>query len=185
MTPSPRASADAPRSSPSAALPQTPTLTREANPAGHPCVWAAFMHQTLGVANSSTCPTATASVATILELALRRRHNTRAQTIVVGRRHRVAAGCSSRERLTQCRDAGRPGDSHPCEDARQHAHLDCRRRPGLYLAYLLHRQRQDDRIRIVEQNPPDSTFGFGVVFSDRALESLRDDDPETYDLLTP
>ena len=38
------------------------------------------MHQTLGVANSSTCPTATASVATILELALRRRHNTRAQT---------------------------------------------------------------------------------------------------------
>ena len=56
---------------------------------------------------------------------------------------------------------------------------------GLYLAYLLHRQRPDDRIRLVEQNPPDSTFGFGVVFSDRALEFLRDDDPETYDLLTP
>ena len=56
---------------------------------------------------------------------------------------------------------------------------------GLYLAYLLHRQRPDDPIRIVEQNPPDSTFGFGVVFSDRALEFLRDDDPETYDLLTP
>ena len=56
---------------------------------------------------------------------------------------------------------------------------------GLYLAYLLHRQRPDDRIRIVEQNPPDSTFGFGVVFSDRALEFLRDDDPETYDLLMP
>jgi 2-polyprenyl-6-methoxyphenol hydroxylase-like FAD-dependent oxidoreductase len=56
---------------------------------------------------------------------------------------------------------------------------------GLYLAYLLHRHRPDDRIRIVEQNPPDSTFGFGVVFSDRALEFLRDDDPETSDLLTP
>jgi 2-polyprenyl-6-methoxyphenol hydroxylase-like FAD-dependent oxidoreductase len=56
---------------------------------------------------------------------------------------------------------------------------------GLYLAHLLHRQRPDDRIRIVEQNPPGSTFGFGVVFSDRALEFLRDDDPETYDLLTP
>jgi len=56
---------------------------------------------------------------------------------------------------------------------------------GLYLAYLLHRQRPDDRVRIVEQNPPDSTFGFGVVFSDRALEFLRDDDPETYELLTP
>jgi len=56
---------------------------------------------------------------------------------------------------------------------------------GLYLAYLLHRQRPHDRVRIVEQNPPDSTFGFGVVFSDRALEFLRDDDPETYELLTP
>ncbi len=56
---------------------------------------------------------------------------------------------------------------------------------GLYLAYLLHRQRPDDRIRIVEQNPPESTFGFGVVLSDRALEFLRDGDPETYELLTP
>ena len=56
---------------------------------------------------------------------------------------------------------------------------------GLYLAYLLHRQRPDDRIWIVEQNPPDSTFGFGVVFSDRALEFLRDGDPETYELLMP
>jgi 2-polyprenyl-6-methoxyphenol hydroxylase-like FAD-dependent oxidoreductase len=56
---------------------------------------------------------------------------------------------------------------------------------GLYLAHLLHRQRPTDRIHIVEQNPPDSTFGFGVVFSDRALEFLREDDPETYDLLSP
>jgi 2-polyprenyl-6-methoxyphenol hydroxylase-like FAD-dependent oxidoreductase len=44
---------------------------------------------------------------------------------------------------------------------------------GLYLAYLLHRQRPADRIRVVEQNAPDSTFGFGVVFSDRELEFLR------------
>jgi 2-polyprenyl-6-methoxyphenol hydroxylase-like FAD-dependent oxidoreductase len=56
---------------------------------------------------------------------------------------------------------------------------------GLYLAHLLHRQRPTDRIRIVEQNRPDSTFGFGVVFSDRALEFLREDDRETYDLLSP
>jgi 2-polyprenyl-6-methoxyphenol hydroxylase-like FAD-dependent oxidoreductase len=56
---------------------------------------------------------------------------------------------------------------------------------GLYLAHLLHRQRPADRIHVVEQNPPDSTFGFGVVFSDRALEFLREDDPETYDLLCP
>ena len=56
---------------------------------------------------------------------------------------------------------------------------------GLYLAYLLRRQQPDDHVRIVEQNAPDSTFGFGVVFSDRALAFLRDDDPETYELLTP
>ena len=42
---------------------------------------------------------------------------------------------------------------------------------GLYLAYLLKRQDANQQIRIVEQNPPDSTFGFGVVFSERVLDS--------------
>ncbi|HEX5212061.1 MAG TPA: FAD-dependent monooxygenase, partial [Pseudolabrys sp.] len=56
---------------------------------------------------------------------------------------------------------------------------------GLYLAYLLKRRRPDADITIVEQNPADATFGFGVVFSDRALEFLREDDPETYAALTP
>lgn len=56
---------------------------------------------------------------------------------------------------------------------------------GLYLAYLLRRQDPRLDLRIVEQNPPDSTFGFGVVFSDRALEFLRDDDPDTCALITP
>ena len=56
---------------------------------------------------------------------------------------------------------------------------------GLYFAYLLKRARPDASIRIVEQNPADATFGFGVVFSDRALEFLREDDPETYDHITP
>src|SRR5690606_28092815 len=36
---------------------------------------------------------------------------------------------------------------------------------GLYLAYLLTRQTPDLQLRVVEQNPPDATFGFGVVFS--------------------
>jgi len=56
---------------------------------------------------------------------------------------------------------------------------------GLYLAYLLKRQNPADEVRIVEQNPADSTFGFGVVFSDRALDFLRDDDAETHDLIVP
>lgn len=56
---------------------------------------------------------------------------------------------------------------------------------GLYLAYLLKRQQPGCTVRIVEQNPRDSTFGFGVVFSDRALEFLRADDPETYEQITP
>ena len=56
---------------------------------------------------------------------------------------------------------------------------------GLYLAYLLKRRFPDLQLRIVEQNPRDSTFGFGVVFSERALEFLRADDPQTYDRVTP
>lgn len=56
---------------------------------------------------------------------------------------------------------------------------------GLYFAYLAKRAHPDWQIRVAEQNPPDSTFGFGVVFSDKALEFLRGDDPATYDLITP
>lgn len=56
---------------------------------------------------------------------------------------------------------------------------------GLYLAYLLKRRQPAWEFRIVEQNPRDSTFGFGVVFSDRALEFLRADDAETYDRIAP
>jgi 2-polyprenyl-6-methoxyphenol hydroxylase-like FAD-dependent oxidoreductase len=56
---------------------------------------------------------------------------------------------------------------------------------GLYLAYLLARRGSGLDIRIVEQNPPDATFGFGVVFSDRALEFLDADDPETHAAIAP
>jgi 2-polyprenyl-6-methoxyphenol hydroxylase-like FAD-dependent oxidoreductase len=56
---------------------------------------------------------------------------------------------------------------------------------GLYVACLLKRHGVASDIRIFEQNPPDATFGFGVVFSDRALEFLREDDPETHALLAP
>ncbi|MBO9112568.1 FAD-dependent monooxygenase [Agrobacterium sp. S2/73] len=55
---------------------------------------------------------------------------------------------------------------------------------GLYAAYLLKRNGIADDIRIVEQNASDATFGFGVVFSDRALEFLREDDAETHALIS-
>ncbi len=49
---------------------------------------------------------------------------------------------------------------------------------GLYLAYLIKR-RSGAEVQVFEQNRADATFGFGVVFSERALEFLREDDPDT------
>jgi 2-polyprenyl-6-methoxyphenol hydroxylase-like FAD-dependent oxidoreductase len=56
---------------------------------------------------------------------------------------------------------------------------------GLYLAYLLKRRVPETQVRLVEQDRADSTFGFGVVFSDRALEFLKEDDAGTYDAIAP
>ena len=56
---------------------------------------------------------------------------------------------------------------------------------GLYLSFLLKRRRPEADITVIEQNPADATFGFGVVFSDRALEFLREDDEPTYAAIVP
>ena len=56
---------------------------------------------------------------------------------------------------------------------------------GLYFASLWKGRHPRDAVDLFEQNPADATWGFGVVFSDRALEFLREDDPETVDLVTP
>jgi 2-polyprenyl-6-methoxyphenol hydroxylase-like FAD-dependent oxidoreductase len=56
---------------------------------------------------------------------------------------------------------------------------------GVYFAYLAKRQHPHWRIRVLEQNPADAVFGFGLVFSDKALDFLRADDPATYELITP
>ncbi|MDP6705298.1 MAG: FAD-dependent monooxygenase [Alphaproteobacteria bacterium] len=56
---------------------------------------------------------------------------------------------------------------------------------GLYFGYLMRRHGRAEAVRVFEQNPADATFGFGVVFSDRALEFLSHDDPETYRYLLP
>src|SRR3954466_11914915 len=56
---------------------------------------------------------------------------------------------------------------------------------GVYFSYLAKRRHPHWRIRVVEQNAADAVFGFGLVFSEKALEFLRADDPTTYDLITP
>ena len=47
---------------------------------------------------------------------------------------------------------------------------------GLYLGYLLKRDHSGHSVDIFEQNPQGNTWGFGVVFSDRALDFLKIDD---------
>ncbi|HSM19687.1 MAG TPA: benzoate-CoA ligase family protein, partial [Hyphomicrobiales bacterium] len=55
---------------------------------------------------------------------------------------------------------------------------------GLYFALLIKRRMGGAvRVSVSEQNPRDATFGFGVVFSDRALKFLREGDAETYALV--
>jgi 2-polyprenyl-6-methoxyphenol hydroxylase-like FAD-dependent oxidoreductase len=56
---------------------------------------------------------------------------------------------------------------------------------GLYLAILLKKADRTHDVAVIERNAPDATFGFGVVFSDRALDFLRADAPETADLIQP
>lgn len=56
---------------------------------------------------------------------------------------------------------------------------------GLYFSYLWKRRHPEAQIDLFELGPADATWGFGVVFSDEALEFLRADDPETVDAIAP
>ena len=56
---------------------------------------------------------------------------------------------------------------------------------GLYTAILLKTMMPKARVCVSERNPADATFGFGVVFSDQALDFLAADDPDTHSLITP
>ena len=56
---------------------------------------------------------------------------------------------------------------------------------GLYTAILARRHLPEAKVRVIERNARGATFGFGVVFSDQALDFLADDDLEIYHLLIP
>jgi 2-polyprenyl-6-methoxyphenol hydroxylase-like FAD-dependent oxidoreductase len=56
---------------------------------------------------------------------------------------------------------------------------------GLYTAILLKSRMPGTEVRVTERNSADTTFGFGVVFSDQALDFLQADDAETHALITP
>ena len=56
---------------------------------------------------------------------------------------------------------------------------------GLCFAALMQREDRAHDIVVYERGPRDATWGFGVVFSDRALEFLRADDEAMYRLLSP
>jgi 2-polyprenyl-6-methoxyphenol hydroxylase-like FAD-dependent oxidoreductase len=54
---------------------------------------------------------------------------------------------------------------------------------GLYFSYLWKSRHPAADVHLFEQNSADATWGFGVVFSDRAWEFMRADDPATADEL--
>src|SRR5215217_3687231 len=55
---------------------------------------------------------------------------------------------------------------------------------GLYLAILLTKANPRNQVVVVERNPPDATFGFGVVFSEETLGRLRDADEPSFTAIT-
>ena len=50
---------------------------------------------------------------------------------------------------------------------------------GLYFALLMKKLHPEHSIRVVERNRPYDTFGWGVVFSDATMVSMREWDPES------
>ena len=55
---------------------------------------------------------------------------------------------------------------------------------GLYSGLLLKKANPSHEITVLERNSPDATFGWGIVFSDRTLASLREADYQSYQEIT-
>ena len=55
---------------------------------------------------------------------------------------------------------------------------------GLYLGILMKLRDPAHRVRVIERNRADDTFGFGVVFSDATLDNLRQADAKSYQAIT-
>ncbi|HUF27286.1 MAG TPA: bifunctional salicylyl-CoA 5-hydroxylase/oxidoreductase [Gemmatimonadaceae bacterium] len=54
---------------------------------------------------------------------------------------------------------------------------------GLYFALLLKKHDPAHQVTVLERNAPSDTFGWGVVFSDQTLDTIRAADPPTYDAI--
>jgi len=55
---------------------------------------------------------------------------------------------------------------------------------GLYCSLLMKKAHPEHDISVIERNPPDATYGWGVVFSDRTLSEFREADPKTFQQIT-
>jgi anthraniloyl-CoA monooxygenase len=55
---------------------------------------------------------------------------------------------------------------------------------GLFFGILMKLKDPSHRIRIIERNRPNDTFGWGVVFSDETLGNIAEADPATYEEVT-
>jgi anthraniloyl-CoA monooxygenase len=55
---------------------------------------------------------------------------------------------------------------------------------GLYFALLMKKLDPTNQVTVYERNAPTDTFGWGVVFSDKTLTYLRDNDEPTYIAIT-
>jgi anthraniloyl-CoA monooxygenase len=55
---------------------------------------------------------------------------------------------------------------------------------GLYFSLLMKKADPSHHVTITERNPPDATYGWGVVFSEETLGALRDADRPSYDEIT-